>query len=1017
MQQSDAPGLTAAEVMASRAEHGANRITPPPRTPWWRLYLQKFDDPIIRILSLAAIVSLAVGAVEGNLLEGLGILIAIFLATALSFANEYRAGREFDLLSQVDDEAPVVVRRDGKIRELPRHELVVGDIVLVERGAGIPADAEVLDSLSLRVDEARLTGESVPVSKMARVGTSPPQEARAGTSPPQDTPTAESATLEETTFPRHQVFRGTLVVDGRATLRLRAVGDGTYIAGILQSATPQARTDDSPLNAQLERLSRLIGVVGLAVAALIYAALVLQGAMSGALPLAGGQWWSLAALTAAALLALAPVWRPMLPAGRKERSQPGWVASIAAGLALGAGTILLARLLGDLPADPARWLPAAAGTELLRYFMIAITIIVVAVPEGLAMSVTLSLAHSMRRLMAARSLVRRMNATEAVGAATVICTDKTGTLTQNTMTVHEAEFEEADAALIVEAIAANSTANLGQDDAGATTIIGNRTEGALLRWLREERGEDYASSRASAIVGQVPFSTERKYMATRVDGGSDGLGDPAGARIHLKGAPELALAVCDDLTEERRAALAAQLANYQRRGMRTLAFAWRADDGAPEDEAVWEELRRGQILDGFRWLGFVAISDPLRHDVQAAIAECQQAGVDIKIVTGDTGLTAQEIARQCGLWSDENPNATTPLHLDGATFANMSDEELIPQLDRLRILSRARPHDKTRLVNLLRARGEIVAVTGDGVNDAPALNAAHVGLAMGSGDQIAKEASDIILLNDAFSSIVRSVRWGRGLYANIQRFLLFQLTINLTALGVALLGPFLGVPFPLTIPQMLWVNLIMDTLAALALATEPPQEIEMRRPPRDPSAFILTRPLAAQILGVGAAFIAVMAALLLVFDANLYDGGAQQRYAESAFFTAFVFLQLWNLLNARAAGTGRSALLGWRANPSFTLILALVLLGQLALVSWGGDVFRTAPLRAQDWLLIALATSPVLWLGELARCPTAAPRCNPCLARSIIDYAISNTRPNCDTVAWNLWLAPYLTISNSSNNR
>ena len=958
MQQSDAPGLTASEVMASRAEHGANRITPPPRTPWWRLYLQKFDDPIIRILSLAAIVSLAVGAVEGNLLEGLGILIAIFLATALSFANEYRAGREFDLLSQVDDEAPVVVRRDGKIRELPRHELVVGDIVLVEMGAGIPADGEVLEALSLHVDEARLTGEAIPVSKLARV--------RALCRRKMPT-VAEAAALDETTFPRHRVYRGTLVVDGRATLRLRAVGDGTYIAGILQSATPQARTDDSPLNAQLERLSRLIGVVGLAVAALIYAALVLQGAMSGALPLAGGQWWSLAALTASALLALAPVWWPMLPAGQGKRSQPGWVASIAAGLALGAGMILLARLLGDLPADPARWLPAAAGTALLRYFMIAITIIVVAVPEGLAMSVTLSLAHSMRRLMAAQSLVRRMNATEAVGAATVICTDKTGTLTQNTMTVHEAEFEAADAALIVEAIAANSTANLGQDDAGATTVIGNRTEGALLRWLREERGEDYASSRAtSTIIGQVPFSTERKYMATRV-GGSDGLGDPASARIHLKGAPELALAVCDDLTEERRAALATQLADYQRRGMRTLAFAWRADDGAPEDEAVWEELRRGQIPDGFRWLGFVAIIDPLREDVRAAIAECQQAGVDIKIVTGDTGLTAQEIARQCGLWSDEDENSAGLLHLNGGEFAAMSDEEAAAQLTRLRILSRARPHDKTRLVNLLRARGEIVAVTGDGVNDAPALNAAHVGLAMGSGDQIAKEASDIILLNDAFSSIVRSVRWGRGLYANIQRFLLFQLTINLTALGVALLGPFLGVPFPLTIPQMLWVNLIMDTLAALALATEPPQEIEMRRPPRDPSAFILTRLIATQILAVGVAFIVALAALLLFFDANFYDGAAQQRYAESAFFTVFVFMQLWNLLNARAAGTGRSALLGWFANPSFTLILAIILLGQLALVSWGGEVFRTVPLRAEDWLLIALATSPVLLLGELAR--------------------------------------------------
>ena len=946
MQNSDYSGLSAAEVSASRAQHGANRITPPPRTPWWRLYLEKFDDPIIRILSLAALVSLAVGAIEGNLLEALGILLAIFLATALSFFNEYRAGREFDLLSQVDDEAPVTVRRGGQVQELPRHELVVGDIVLVERGAGIPADAEVLEALSLRVDEARLTGESIPVSKMSQAE-------------------AESATLDESTFPRHQVFRGTLVVDGRATLRIRAVGDGSYIAGILQSSTTATDREDSPLTSQLERLSRLIGVVGLTVAALIYVALVIQGAMSGALPLAGGQWWTLAALTAAAFVALAPVWRPMVPLGAERFPQPRWPIAIASALGFAAILLLIARLSGALPADPVRWLPPEAGVELLHYFMIAVTIIVVAVPEGLAMSVTLSLAHSMRRLMAAQSLVRRMNATEAVGAATVICTDKTGTLTENTMSVHEADFGAADGAspeapLIAEAIAANSTANLGQDESGATTIIGNRTEGALLRWLNEDLGQDYATARAAApITDQVPFSTERKYMATRL----------ANSRIHWKGAPELALAACEELSAAQRRALADQLAKTQRRGMRTLAFIWRdaAEGSAEDDEATWDALRQGEIPSGFRWLGLVAISDPLRHDVQAAIAECQQAGVDIKIVTGDTGLTAQEIARQCGLWSDENPDGATPLHLDGPTFAAMSDEELMPQLEKLRILSRARPHDKTRLVNLLRAGGEVVTVTGDGVNDAPALNAAHVGLAMGSGDQIAKEASDIILLNDAFSSIVRTVRWGRALYANIQRFLLFQLTINFTALGVALLGPFLGVPFPLTIPQMLWVNLIMDTLAALALATEPPQAIEMRRPPREPAAFILTRAIATQILVVGAAFIVALAALLLSFDANYFDGGAGQRYAESAFFTAFVFLQLWNLLNARAYGTGRSALRGWLANPSFTVILVVILLGQLALVSWGGELFRTAPLRVEDWLLIALATSPVLWLGELVR--------------------------------------------------
>ena len=944
---STAPGLTAAEVLASRAEHGANRITPPPRPPWWQLYRQKFDDPIIRILSLAALLALFVGALEGDLLEGFGILSAIFLATALSFINEFRAGREFDLLSQVDEETPVVVRRGGEVREVPRHELVVGDIVLVEMGAAIPADAEVLTALSLRVDEARLTGEAIPVSKLPRAVT-------------------EASQLDETTFPRHRVYRGTLVADGRATLRLRAVGDGCYIANILQESLRKeelGRESDSPLNTQLERLSRLIGLVGLLVALTIYGALVAQGVASGTLLIRGGQWWTLAALTLGGLVAGAQVWSPILTQGLAQAGwrwplpQPSWLLSLALGLGLGAGILLLAVALGTLPPQPAEWLHAAASEELLRYFMIAVTIIVVAVPEGLAMSVTLSLAYAMRRMMAAQSLVRRMNATEAVGAATVICSDKTGTLTQNTMRVQEADFI-ADAP-IAEAISLNSTANLGQDETGATTFIGNRTEGALLHWLREEQGQDYATLRAaSAIIGQIPFSTERKFMATHLRRG-DGT-----TTIHLKGAPERVLAACAALSAARRDEINTTLVNYQRRGLRTLGFAVATDEGVN-----WTALeqREGELPGGFTWLGLVAIIDPLRQDVRAAITECQQAGVDIKIVTGDTGLTAQEVARQCGLWSESAAASGAILHLSGNEFAAQTDEDLSPQLPRLRILSRARPHDKTRLVNLLRARGAVVAVTGDGVNDAPALNAAHVGLAMGSGDQIAKEASDIILLNDAFSSIVRAVRWGRGLYANIQRFLLFQLTINLTALGVALLGPFLGVPFPLTIAQMLWVNLIMDTLAALALATEAPQDNEMRRPPRPPQAFILTRRLAIQIFLVGGLFVAALATFLWVLAASEYDGGARQLYAESVFFTAFVFLQLWNLLNARVTGTRRSALVGWQKNPSFALILGIVLLGQLALVSWGGAVFRTTPLRLEDWLLVALATSPVLWVGELLR--------------------------------------------------
>lgn len=952
-------GLTAAQVEESRAKHGENVLTPPESDPWWKLYLEKFEDPVIRILIIAAVITMIVGAVDGHYAEGIAVIIAILLATTLAFINEFRAQREFDVLNQVSDEAPTSVIRDGAFVLVPRKELVVGDLVLIESGSEIPADGVVVEAVSLQVNEALLTGESLPVNKS--VGKYDPEHS----------------------FPENQLYRSTLVVDGHGTFEVTAVGNSTKIGEIAREAIGE--TDEvTPLNAQLARLSKLIGVLGFGVAALTYSALVLHAAAIGELVLSGQNWLFFGILIVTVLTMMSRIWMPIVGdafelAGREPRfpnwlsrtDGRGWIMSVGAGLGFFAVAVLLTSSLGLIPSAPGEWLPAEAGTALLRFFMIAVTIIVVAVPEGLPMSVTLSLAYSMRKMTATNNLVRRMHATETVGAATVICSDKTGTLTLNQMRVREAYFPalgsriltqelETDAErMIAEALSVNATANLSRLPGEPVRIIGDTTEGALLLWLHE-RGIDYVNHRTDfGVAAQLTFSSERKYMGTL--GQSEATKSPV---VYIKGAPEIVLDQCTSiltengielLDDDRRVEIEDHLRGYQRRGMRTLSFSYKPV--THENTLTVEELADHMI-----WLGYVAIADPIRPEVPTAIQACRDAGIKVKIVTGDNSETAKEIARQIGLWQledDDDPQA----HMTGQEFNQLEGDALNEAVKHLKVLSRARPMDKTRLVTTLQANGEVVAVTGDGTNDAPALNYANVGLAMGSGTDIAKEASDIVLLDDSFRSIVNAVMWGRSLYQNIQRFILFQLTINVSALGIALLGPFIGVEFPLTVIQMLWVNLIMDTFASLALATEPARWDVMRRKPRQPSDFIISHDMGRRIIGLGVAVIVLLVGFLLVINRD----GSVTEHELSLFYATFIMLQFWNLFNARVLGLDISAFRGLGENKLFPAIAVAILIGTVLIVQVGGDIFRTVPLSLVEWLVIIAATSPVVLVREFLR--------------------------------------------------
>ncbi len=975
-------GLTQAQVEESRRAHGANVLTPPARDPWWKLYLEKFRDPIIRILMAAAVIALLVGLSDGSFIEGIGIVVAIVLSTGLSFFNEYKAGKEFDILNQVSDEEEFAVVRDGGYQRAAKKDLVVGDVVLVETGAEFPADADVIESVSLSANESSLTGESAPVAKFPE--------------------TPDRAETKEHAYPTHRVLRGTTVADGHGMIRLIAVGDMTEIGKTARAAS-ESTNALTPLGKQLERLAGLISIAAFVAAGVIFIAQIVRGAANGELhdvaeiggrlvgtPLSDGQWYCLVLMVLSLGIASARLWLPTLREGLRAAGREAWipewiilpgkkgvlwyVGGAAVLFMLGAAVGLSS---GALRWSGQAWLPLSAIGGVLRYFMVAVTVIVVAVPEGLPMCVTLALAYSMRKMTATNNLVRKMHACETIGAASVICSDKTGTLTMNQMRVDKAVFPfmgaEAKNALdsvpgrmAAEAISVNSTAHL-ERRGDVMAPLGNPTESALLLWL-DGLGKEYGAVRKSfALARQLTFTTERKFMAT--SGVSAVTGGPV---LFVKGAPEIILARCvsfrnadgesaSPLTETKREAILEEVAGFQNRGMRIIALA----DREARPEELNEDIDAG--ITGLVWTGFFAIADPIRPEVPEAIHAALGAGVAVKIVTGDNQATAREIARQAGLWTGEDTDENI---ITGDVFESLSDEEAALAAGRIKIMARARPLHKLRLVNLLQARGDVVAVTGDGTNDAPALNHADVGLAMGiTGTSVAKEAADIILLDDSFNSIVNAVAWGRSLYANIQKFCLFQLTINVAAVGIALLGPFLGITLPLTVVQMLWVNLIMDTFAALALASEPPDWDLMKNSPRAPDAFIITPPMRKFILSAGLAFLLLFLLAVTAFRSvfSLDPETAVGRHNLTVFFTCFVFLQFWNLFNARVFGSFRSAFHCLRESRGFVMMAGIILLGQILLVQFGGEMFRVTPLGVKEWVLCFVLTSPVLWIGEAWR--------------------------------------------------
>ncbi len=865
-------GLTDALVEESRARHGENVLTPPRRESMLRKFVGKFADPIIVILLVALALSFGIGVYDLVVLgksgmdaffEPMGILMAIVLATGLSFLFEERAGRAFDILNQVSDDEPVEAVRNGVSTRIRRRDVVVGDVVVLTTGCEIPADGDLVEAVSLGVDESSLTGE--PICHK----------------------TTDAKEFDpDATFPSNRVLRGTKVVEGHGVMRVAAVGDATENGKVFEAT----RIDDSvktPLDEQLAGLARVISRVSYALAALV----------------------------------------------------------------------IVGRLVSFFCLDAAGAHPTTVQTftYFLQTLMLAVTLVVVSVPEGLPMAVTLSLACSMRRMFQAKFLVRKLHACETMGATTVICTDKTGTLTENRMRVKETFFDETHP-LLKEGIAVNATASLNLADAAHPEVLGNPTEGALLLWLHGQ-GLDYRQLRdAAPHEAELPFSTERKFMASVVRSAAA----PGRRVLYVKGAPEIVMGLCSrGLDDGKQETFRATLLQCQNRALRTLGFAaCELKDG--ENPISSDGLAAPAALE---FLGLVAIADPVRADVPDAFAACRGAGIAVKIVTGDTPATAREIARQIGLWTDAD---TDDAIITGPEFAELTEEELDRRAHTIKIIARARPLDKKRLVEALKRAGDVVAVTGDGTNDAPALKAAHVGLSMGDGTSVAKEASDVTILDNSFASIVRAVMWGRSLYRNIQRFILFQTTVNVVACLTVLIGAFFGTKSPLSVTQMLWVNLIMDTFAAMAMASLPPSKEVMRDRPRARNAFIVTRRM-----GVDLAVTSLLLTILLVGALEFFQTNEVESllhpvstathelsaYELSAFFTLFVFLQFWNLLRVRAFGDRGAFSL--RGCGTFLCIAFVILAGQALLVTFGGKPCDVVPLRLADWGVLLCASAVV----------------------------------------------------------
>ena len=860
-------GLTDEQVKQSREQHGKNVLTPPQRTSLWKLYLDKYRDPIIQILLVAAFVSLILAFIEKNFMETIGIFVAVFLATTVGFYFERDAAKKFNLLTALSEEQPVKVRRNGKVMEIPRHDVVVGDVVLVEVGDEVPADGELIVCNDLQINESTLTGEPVTEKSLEGGG--------------------------DGAYPRNIILRSTMVMNGRGEFVVTAVGDATEIGKVAKKSTEQTSVE-TPLHMQLDKLAKMISKVGSVVSVAAFFIFLIHDILTN------------------------PAW---------DGKDYFYMAEIV-----------------------------------LKYFMMAVTLIVMAVPEGLPMAITLSLALNMRRMLKSNNLVRKLHACETMGAVTVICTDKTGTLTQNKMQVSALELKLGDEALLDTAIALNSTAELNDGKP-----IGNPTESALLLWL-DAQGKDYEELRKQVnVLKQLPFSTERKMMATlaEVDGET---------YLFVKGAPEIVMKKC--IIEDRMQRQSVEeLDEWQHKAMRTLAFAYKKIEASIMRTSRTSTAEVVALLDAndLQLQAIAAIADPIRPDVPAAVQECRHAGIEVKVVTGDTAATALEIGKQIGVFEDEPENigadgSLTSLDqqmITGEQWEALSDEEAYERAKDIRVMSRARPTDKQRLVAMLQKRGEVVAVTGDGTNDAPALHYAHVGLSLGSGTSVAKEASDMTLLDDSFKSIANAVMWGRSLYRNLQRFLFFQLVVNVAALLLVLGGSVIGTEMPLTVTQILWVNLIMDTFAALALASLPPSHEVMKDKPRKASDFIINKSIGFGILFCGIVFFLVMFALLVYCERR--GKGGVDVHERTMFFTTFVMIQFWNLFNAKALMSHHTAFRHFLKDKGMILVLVLVLVGQWIIVTFGGEMFRTTPLSLHEWLLIIGSTSVVIWAGELWR--------------------------------------------------
>lgn len=885
-------GLNAQQVKESRDKHGINILTPPPKPSLWIKFFENFKDPMIRILLVALVLSLGVAIYEiyrgeglDALFEPIGIFVAIILATGIGFALEVNANKKFEVLNQVNDDVMVKVIRDGVITQVPRKDIVVGDIVILGTGDEVPADGVLIDSVALSINESTLTGE--PLIKKSHL----PEDFK-----------------DDVTYPTNHVMRGTTVVEGTGTMEVTAVGDATEYGKVYEAAQIDTGVK-TPLTLQLEKLGKVISWGSYTMGALIIIGRLLMFNWSGA------------------------------------------------------DTIEII-------------------SHTLDTLMLAITVIVVSVPEGLPMSVTLSLALSMRRMLASNNLVRKMHACETMGATTVICTDKTGTLTQNQMRVHQTQYyplgesqklgDDEVSNAIKEGISVNSTAFLEYDEeAKKMNALGNPTEGALLLWLNDN-GVDYFKLRENAkVVKQLPFHTQRKFMATVVD--SPLLGKRV---LYVKGAPEIVLGLCAKVAGDvKPETINEQLLGYQQKAMRTLAIAY----AILEDNQ--DPIQDNQLnVDNLIFIGITAIADPVRTEVPDAIRNSISAGISVKIVTGDTPGTAKEIGRQVGLWNDEVDGDEN--HISGPDFAALSEEEAAKRALKLKIMSRARPTDKSRLVRLLQEAGEVVAVTGDGTNDAPALNAAQVGLSMGDGTSVAKEASDITIMDNSFASITKAVMWGRSLYQNIQRFVLFQLVVNIVACLIVVIGAFTGAKSPLTVTQMLWVNLIMDTFAALAFASLPPSMEVMKNKPRRSTDFILSRQMIYRILSTGILFMVILFGLMQYFrnfdvEEPLYNlvqypgnffasmfkfnsSGELSTEELSMFFTIFVFFQIWNLFNAKAFQSGHTAFYNLKGSKVFFMVVVGIIIGQYIIVTIGGQMFSVTPLSWQNWGLIIALTSLIM---------------------------------------------------------